>query len=74
MSVRDIRNHGGEVIDRAAAGEHIVITRSGRPVAELRPLHGAVLAEELISRRVGLPVVDDRALRDDVDAAVDQRL
>lgn len=72
--MRDLRNHGGEVIDRAVAGERIVITRSGRPVAELHPLHGAVSAEELIARRVGLPSVEPVALRADVDDVVDQGL
>ena len=29
-----------ELVDRALAGEDVVITRDGRPVAELRPLSG----------------------------------
>ncbi|MGQ0519936.1 MAG: type II toxin-antitoxin system Phd/YefM family antitoxin, partial [Actinomycetota bacterium] len=26
-SIRELRNHGGEVIDRVAAGERVTITR-----------------------------------------------
>jgi len=38
VSIRDLRNRGGEVIDRVEAGERLTVTRDGRPVAELRPL------------------------------------
>ncbi|MHB1469709.1 MAG: type II toxin-antitoxin system Phd/YefM family antitoxin, partial [Solirubrobacteraceae bacterium] len=31
VSIRDLRNHGGEVVDRAASGERITITRAGEP-------------------------------------------
>jgi prevent-host-death family protein len=35
---KELRNHVGEVLRRAEAGEHITITVSGRPVAELGPV------------------------------------
>jgi prevent-host-death family protein len=35
---KELRNHVGEVLRRAEAGEHITITVSGRPVAELGPI------------------------------------
>ena len=38
VTIRELRNEGGEVVDRAARGERITITRSGQPVAELRAL------------------------------------
>jgi prevent-host-death family protein len=38
VTIRELRNQGGEVVGRAAQGEQITITRSGRPVAELRAL------------------------------------
>jgi prevent-host-death family protein len=74
VSIRDLRNHGGDVIDRVASGERITVTRSGKPVAELRPLRSAVPAEVLIQRRHHLPAVDPRALRADIDALVDGTL
>ena len=38
VTIRDLRNHGGDVVDRVAAGERLIVTRDGRPVAELRPV------------------------------------
>ncbi|MGI8758830.1 MAG: type II toxin-antitoxin system Phd/YefM family antitoxin [Acidimicrobiales bacterium] len=74
-SIRDLRNHGGDVVDRAAGGEHITITRGGRPVAELRPLaRKRVTATALIERFKRLAPVDPETFRADVDVAVDQRL
>lgn len=37
------RNHGGDIVDRAAKVERLIITRSGKPVAELRPTHNPLL-------------------------------
>jgi antitoxin (DNA-binding transcriptional repressor) of toxin-antitoxin stability system len=74
VSIRDLRNHGGEVIDRAARGERITITRSGRAVAELRAVHPSLSPEALLSRRRRLPAVDPAALRADVDRLLDARL
>lgn len=72
VSIRDVRNHGREVIERVLAGERLTVTRAGRPVAELRPLRRAPLpAAELLRRWRRLPIVDPRRLRDDVDAVVD---
>ena len=74
VNVRDLRNHGGEVLDRIAAGESITVIRSGTAVAELRPLaRRGMSASELVARRRLLLPVDPRALRDDIDAVVDPR-
>jgi prevent-host-death family protein len=35
---KELRNHVGEVLRRAEAGEQFTITVSGRPVAELGPV------------------------------------
>ena len=37
VSQKELRNHVGEVLRRAEAGEEITITVSGRPVAQLEP-------------------------------------
>jgi prevent-host-death family protein len=74
VSIRDLRNHGGEVVDRAARGEQITITRSGKAVAELRPLRPGLSGEALMARRRRLPAVDPAALREDVDRLLDARL
>ena len=36
VTIRELRNRGGEVVDRVEAGERLTVTRDGRPVA--RPL------------------------------------
>jgi antitoxin (DNA-binding transcriptional repressor) of toxin-antitoxin stability system len=75
VSIRDLRNHGGEVVDRATRGETITITRSGRAVAELRALpHPPLSAEALLGRWRRLPPVDPVALRADVDRLLDASL
>lgn len=74
VSIRELRNHGGEVVDRASRGEPITITRSGRAVAELRPLRPPLSAEALLSRWRKLPAVDPVALRADIDRLLDSRL
>lgn len=74
-TVRDLRNHGGRVLDRVAAGERVVITRDGRPVARLEPVpRGRQTAGALVERFRRLPAVDPARLRADVDAVVDQEL
>lgn len=68
VSIRELRNQGGDVVDRAASGEEITITRAGKPVAELRPTGATpVRADVLLARWRGLPVVDPATLRADVD-------
>ncbi len=75
VSIRDLRNHGGEVVDRAARGEQITITRSGRAVAELRALSRAPLSpDSLLTRWRRLPAVDPIAPRADVDRLLDARV
>lgn len=37
-SVADAKSHLSDLIDRAMDGENVVITRHGRPVAELRAI------------------------------------
>lgn len=73
--MRELRNHGGRVLDDVARGSAVTITRDGTAVAELRPLAPRGLtAAELVARRRHLPVVDPAALRADVDANLDMSL
>ena len=75
VSIRDLRNRGGEVVDRVARGERVTITRSGRPVAELRPLTAPGLSgAALLQRWHRLPSVDPVKLRRDIDASLDPSL
>lgn len=75
VSIRELRNHGGEVVDRAARGETLTITRSGTPVAELRPLSREALSlDVLIARRRSLPPIDPTRLREDLDRVLNPQL
>ena len=75
VTIRELRNHGGDVVDRVAAGERVIVTRSGRPVAELRPLHVTpVTASILLQRWRRLPRLDDTALHSDIDTTLDPGL
>jgi prevent-host-death family protein len=71
VTIRDLRNHGGRVLERVARGETLIVTRSGRAVAELRPLPARGLrAEALLDRWRALPRVEPRKLRADLDAVL----
>ncbi len=75
VTIRDLRNHGGDVVDRVQRGERLTVTRSGRPVAQLVPVPRiALTATELLRRRRQLPDVDLAGLRADIDATMDASL
>lgn len=74
ISQRELRNDSAAVLREVQAGQTIVVTRNGTPVAELRPLPPrrfvprSVIADA--ARRA--PRVDHARLRSDLDAIVDQ--
>lgn len=73
--MRDLRNHGGEILNRVAGGETLTVTRDGDPVAELRPRPKRPLqAERLLERWRSLPVIDPAKLRADIDDLLDPAL
>jgi prevent-host-death family protein len=75
VTIRELRNHGGDVVGRVEAGARAIVTRDGRPVAELRPLRSrGANAAALVERWRRLPAVDAGALRRDVDDVIDQSL
>jgi prevent-host-death family protein len=75
VTVRDLRNHGGEILNRVAAGVALTVTRDGEPIAELRPLPRRPLpASVLLQRWRRLPAVDPAQLRADIDSVLDAAL
>lgn len=75
VTIRDLRNHGGDIVERVGRGEHVTITRAGKPVAELGPVRRVPLTAETLSDRWRrLPPVDPERLRTDIDATLDSRL
>jgi prevent-host-death family protein len=75
VTVRDLRNRGGEVLERVRRGEVLTVTRDGRPIAELRPLPRRSVSTSILLRRWRrLPPVDPIRLRADLDRVLDATL
>jgi len=75
VTIRELRNHGGEVVDRAAAGELITITRNGTPVAELKAIaKPPMTAARLVALFEDLPATDPARFRADLGAGLDQSI
>jgi prevent-host-death family protein len=75
VTIRELRNRGGEVVDRVAAGERVIVTRSGKPVAELRPVRSTLTTgSALLGQWRRLPPLDLAALRADLDSVIDPAL
>ena len=75
VTIRELRNKGGEVVERVTAGEILTVTRDGQPVARLSPLPGVpITAEVLVQRWRHLPRLDAKSLRRDVDRVIDPSL
>lgn len=72
ITIRDLRNQGGQVVERVLAGEHLVVTRDGHAVAELRPTSREPLeAGALLERWRTLPKMNSQALRREIDELMD---
>ena len=72
VTVAEAKTQLSSLLDAVEAGEAVVITRRGKPIAELVPrIHVRDLLPQLAALREGLPeqqpsgVVTMRALRDD---------
>lgn len=76
ITQRELRNDSAAVLREVQAGQTLVVTRNGTPVAEIRPLPPrrfvprGVIAES--AHRA--PPVDYARLRSDLDAIVDPAL
>jgi prevent-host-death family protein len=72
LGVRELRNHTAAAVRRAGAGERIVITVDGRPVAQLGPIEPAdraVTLDDLAAR--GLVTLPRRVDRPEPDVSVE---
>lgn len=75
VTIRDLRNHGGDVVNRVERGETVIVTRAGVPVGELRPLpRPRLTADSLLLRWRHVPTIDPAAFRADLDAVLDPTL
>ena len=75
VTLQELRDNGEAALDRVQAGESLIVTRAGRPVAELRPLprRGPDPAD-LLDRWRTLPHLDPEAFRRDIDQILDPLL
>jgi prevent-host-death family protein len=55
VGIRELKSRLSEFVDRARAGETLVVTDRGRPVAELRPLSGRTTLETLVAEGLATP-------------------
>ncbi len=74
ISQRELRNDSGSIMRALDEGESFIITRSGVPVGELRPIGKPqfVRTEKLMESAIHLPPIDANRFREDVDAFIDQ--
>ena len=73
ISQRDLRNNSGEIMRALDRGEQFIITRSGVPVGELRPVRRQFVGRAAgAAAIVGAPTIDALRFRNDVDAILEQ--
>jgi prevent-host-death family protein len=74
ITQRELRNDSGAVLREVQAGQTIIVTRNGVPVAELRPIPPrSFVPRAVIADAAGrAPRIDAGRLRNDLDAVVDQ--
>jgi prevent-host-death family protein len=73
ITQRELRNDSARVLREVQAGQTIVVTRNGTPVAELRPIPPRRFVPRAVIADAGkrAPRVDLARLRNDIDAVVD---
>lgn len=75
VTIRELRNRGGAVIEEVGRGGTLTVTRDGKPVAELRPIPRHPLkAKTLLERWRQLPPVNADKLKADIDATLDSQV
>jgi prevent-host-death family protein len=74
ISQRELRNDSGAILREVQAGQTIIVSRNGVPVAELRPVPPrrfvprAIIADA--AKRA--PRIDIKRFRADLDAVIDE--
>lgn len=75
VSIRELRNDGGSVVERVLHGELVTVTKGGVPVAQLGPVaRPPVPADVLLKRWSRVPHIDLDQLRAGIDEVLDTRL
>lgn len=76
ITQRQLRNESAAVLREVQAGQTIIITRNGVPVAELRPIqpHRFVPRAVVAEGAARAPRIDAARFRADLDAVIDQSI
>jgi len=73
ISQRELRNDSGAVLRAVQAGQTLIVTRNGVPVAELRPIRPRRLVPRAVIAEAAAraPRIDADRFRADLDAVID---
>ncbi|HEV3310068.1 MAG TPA: type II toxin-antitoxin system prevent-host-death family antitoxin [Chloroflexota bacterium] len=76
ITQRELRNQSGEIMRALDRGEEFIVTRNGVPVAELSPVRRRQFVPKavVLAAFAGVPRIDYRQFREDIDAIIDQSI
>ncbi|MET8144842.1 prevent-host-death protein [Sphaerisporangium sp. NPDC005288] len=77
ISQRDLRSRSAEIMDGLERGERYAVTRNGHHIGDLVPIRRrrrAVSRAEFAAVSRGMPRLDDRKYREDMDCHVNDDL
>ncbi|WP_182897813.1 type II toxin-antitoxin system Phd/YefM family antitoxin [Microbispora sp. H10830] len=77
ISQRDLRNRSAEIMDGLERGKRYAVTRNGHHIGDLVPVRRrrrAVSRAEFAAMSRGMPRLDDRKYREDMDRHVNDDL
>jgi antitoxin (DNA-binding transcriptional repressor) of toxin-antitoxin stability system len=75
VTLLELSQDGSRIVERARAGERIIVTMDGLPAAELGPIARPPLdAEALVRLWRTIPEMDGKRLRADIDTLLDTSL
>ena len=76
ITQRELRNQSAAVLREVEAGQTIIVSRNGMPVAELRPIRRRrFVPRSVIADAAGRPArIDGAQFRADLDAVVDPQI
>ena len=76
INQRELRNASAKVLRDVQAGQTIVVTRNGEPVAELRPIQPRrfISRTALAGAAARMARIDAHRFRADIDAVVNQSI
>ena len=72
ITQRELRNDSASVLREVQAGQTLIVTRNGAPVAELRPIqpHRFVPRAAIAATAASAPRIDFGRFRADLDAVI----